>query len=256
MNDYALSIEGMPKLLSEIEDPLGNFKRKIYPEYFKKYYEANLVTYQAIDSYYESVEEKEAFLKELGTLIAEEAGKELDKIKKKTQREKTLIDYNLCLAVYVLPGILEFKGKASEALAEAVSAAWKERFPTATVTGATFEKINSGFERRFCYITTAVCETFGKPDDCYELTLLRNYRDTYLADQEDGYAIIREYYDLAPTIVKHINRCENSSEIYRQIWTDYLSPCIGMIEQGKNEDCKNLYIKMVRDLEQSYFKVQ
>lgn len=256
MNDYALSIEGMPKLLSEIEDPIGNFKKKLYPEYFKEYYEKNLVTYKAIDTYYESTEEKEAFLKELGTLVAKEAAKDLDQIKKKTLREKTLIDYNLCLAVYVLPGILEFQGAASKELAEAVQKAWKEQFPTTNVKGASFEKINSGFERRFCYITTAVCETFGKPDDCYELTLLRNYRDTYLSDQEDGDRIIREYYDLAPTIVKHINRRDDAKEIYRQIWSEYLSPCIGMIEEGKNEDCKNLYIKMVRDLEQSYFKIQ
>lgn len=45
MNDYTLSIEGMPKLLSEIEDPIGKFKKELYPDAFKKYHEKNLVTY-------------------------------------------------------------------------------------------------------------------------------------------------------------------------------------------------------------------
>lgn len=255
MNEYTLSVEGMPKLLSEIEDPIANFKRKVYPVAFKAYYEKNLVTYQAIETYLETAEDREGFLKKLGSLVAEVAGEQIDQCKKKAQREKLLTDYNLCLVVYVLPGILEFKGSSSEQVADAVVAAWKERFPTTNLQGASFEQINSGFERKFCYITTAVCSTFGKPDDCYELTLLRDYRDTYLCGQEGGASLIQEYYDLAPTIVKHIDRQENSSEIYRQIWSEYLSPCIHLIEEGKNEDCKHLYTKMVRELEASYFQM-
>lgn len=255
MNEYTLSIEGMPKLLSEIDDPIANFKRKIYPVAFKAYYEKNLVTYQAIETYLEGIQDREAFLKELGDLVARTAGEKVDQCKKKSQREKVLTDYNLCLVVYVLPGILEFKGSFSEQVVQAVLAAWKERFPETNLQGTSFEQINSGFERKFCYITTAVCTTFGKPDDCYELTMLRDYRDTYLAGQEGGDALIREYYDLAPTIVKHINRQKNSGEIYQQIWSEYLNPCIRMIEEGRNEECKNLYRKMVSDLEASYFQM-
>ena len=29
-----------------------------------------------------------------------------------------------------------------------------------------------------------------------------------------------------------------------------------MIEEGKNEECKDLYIKMVRDLQKEYFYLQ
>ena len=35
-----------------------------------------------------------------------------------------------------------------------------------------------------CYITTAVCEFYGKPDDCHELTQFRKFRDEWLAKQE------------------------------------------------------------------------
>ena len=36
----------------------------------------------------------------------------------------------------------------------------------------------------FCYITTAVCRSMDKADNCYELTTLREYRDGYLLRSE------------------------------------------------------------------------
>lgn len=44
-----------------------------------------------------------------------------------------------------------------------------------------------------CYITTAVCEFYGKPDDCYELTEFRKFRDEWLALQPDGELLIKNY---------------------------------------------------------------
>ena len=34
-------------------------------------------------------------------------------------------------------------------------------------------------------------------------------------EQENGEAIVYEYYDLAPTIVKHIDQRKDAKEIYR-----------------------------------------
>lgn len=100
----------------------------------------------------------------------------------------------------------------------------------------------------FCFITTAVCQTFGKPDDCYELTMFRNFRDTWLIKQPDGKALISEYYAIAPTIVERINRCNDAAQIYKSIWRKYLAPCLNFIEIGDNASCKNLYIEMVKTL--------
>jgi hypothetical protein len=57
-----------------------------------------------------------------------------------------------------------------------------------------------------CFITTAVCEMFDKPDDCYELTMFRNFRDEYLKKQSDGEMLIVECYQIAPIIVSRIDR--------------------------------------------------
>lgn len=99
-----------------------------------------------------------------------------------------------------------------------------------------------------CYITTAICEEFGKPDDCYELTMFRSFRDNWLAAQPDGPTLIRQYYQTAPAIVAKIDRQANRGEIYRYLNDTYLSRCLACIETGENEDCKELYTSMMEYL--------
>ena len=60
-----------------------------------------------------------------------------------------------------------------------------------------------------CYITTTICEEFGKPDNCYELTTFRRFRDHWLKQQPDGEMLITRYYDTAPKIVDLINKQPN-----------------------------------------------
>lgn len=103
-----------------------------------------------------------------------------------------------------------------------------------------------------CFITTAVCDTFNKPDDCYELTAFRNFRDNWLAKQEDGASLIQKYYDTAPAIVEKINSLPNARAIYLAIWAEYLKPCLAYIEQKNFIACKQKYIQMVESLAEKY----
>ena len=103
-----------------------------------------------------------------------------------------------------------------------------------------------------CFITTAVCDSFRKSDNCYELTSFRFFRDNWLIDQLDGASLIAEYYSIAPKIVDKINRLKNSGEIYQSIWDEWLSSCLKLIEQGRNEDCKIRYINMVNYLKKTF----
>lgn len=99
-----------------------------------------------------------------------------------------------------------------------------------------------------CYITTAVCDSFGKLDDCYELTMFRNFRDNWLIKQSDGKTLIEEYYNTAPDIVNKINSLDNKNEIYMNIWNEYLSCCLNYLENKKYNECKELYCRMVNVL--------
>lgn len=112
---------------------------------------------------------------------------------------------------------------------------------------------NNNSNNNDCFITTAVCESFDKPDDCFELTAFRNFRDTWLVKQSDGKSLIAEYYSVAPKIVANINKLPNAEDIYKKIWLNYLSPCLEFIKRGDNPACKNKYVEMVKSLRKIYF---
>lgn len=103
-----------------------------------------------------------------------------------------------------------------------------------------------------CYITTAICKNNGKPDDCYELEQFRCFRDSWLANQPEGKKLIRRYYDIAPSIVKLIDKSENSSKLYDDIRDNYLEQCLSYIENEEMELCKEKYVEMVNMLIKRY----
>lgn len=132
---------------------------------------------------------------------------------------------------------------------------WVERYPKSPFYLGDYESISGGFRKKFlglCFITTAVCQELGKPDDCAELTVFRAFRDGYLAAQPDGEALIREYYNIAPGIVTCINTCSDRHASYERIREQYLAPCYEDLLAGRNADCKTRYVQMVRDLEREY----
>ncbi len=99
-----------------------------------------------------------------------------------------------------------------------------------------------------CFITTAVCDYFGKNDDCEELTILRQYRDSWLQFQENGKELISEYYKRAPIIVSRLKASDKYSFYCQMLYDRYLLPCIELIKAKKFKDCQQLYQKMVTDI--------
>ena len=99
---------------------------------------------------------------------------------------------------------------------------------------------------KMCFLTTAVCEYLGKPDDCEELTTLRAYRDNWLAKQPGGRELIEEYYAIAPGIVRAMKDSPDYGELCETLLARYIRPCLALIAEGKNEECKRLYMEMVR----------
>lgn len=253
MNYYLTAIEGMPGLLDCCPEPLNIFTKKGYPDAFKRLYQQNFPTFEAIEHGYTSVIDKEQFITNMAEALVSRAVEIVEGCGSKRKKESKMMDLNMTMAVVVFPMILEYKGVSSQPLVDKLMEGWKREFPKTNIQAADYATIEKGFHKKFCYITTAVCESFGKPDDCYELRLLREYRDTYLAALPDGEEMIHEYYDVAPSIVKHINSHDDSCGIYRSIWERYLYPCITMIEQGELSKCKDVYQDMVYTLRDEYF---
>ncbi len=244
---------GLVDVLHAIENPMKKFRKDIYSDSFREFEREHGDFFRKTENEFLVCKHSRHRMQESIEAFVSEIEKELNLFSKKRLRENKLSDYNMVLVTYDFPAILDLMPQTGKEFSECVICAWKKHFPTVDLKATTFEEINAGFKQRYCYITTAVCESLGKPDECYELNLLRDYRDDYLSSQENGEELIRRYYDIAPTIVKRINRRPDSHDIYFGIWEKYLKPCIRYIEDGDNKECMKLYTEMVYDLQNKFF---
>lgn len=101
----------------------------------------------------------------------------------------------------------------------------------------------------FCFLTTVLCEYYGKPDDCIELNTMRRYRDDWLQNQPGGPELVEEYYDIAPSIVEKLKTSDRYDFYCQYLWKNYMRPCLDLIEVKDYESCKIIYIEMVRYLQ-------
>ena len=90
-----------------------------------------------------------------------------------------------------------------------------------------------------CFLTTAVCKYQGKDDNCYELTTLRNFRDTWL--KENHPEDIDTYYAEAPEIVKKLEKLPTPEFIFDRMYSSYILPAIEHIEEGNNAAAYRIY---------------
>ena len=93
-------------------------------------------------------------------------------------------------------------------------------------------------------LTSACVEYLGKPDDCEELTALRNFRDTYMQSTEEGKKLVDEYYVIAPKIVEKINASDKKELYYRYI-SQVIDKCVCLIKHNELEKTLNEYKSMV-----------
>jgi len=99
-----------------------------------------------------------------------------------------------------------------------------------------------------CFITTAVCQSLGKPDDCEELMLFRQVRDTWLLDQPHGESDIAEYYRIAPQICAKIEALPDPLETYLKIEKTWISPVLSKFRERDYEGGYSTYRNMVNEL--------
>ena len=100
-----------------------------------------------------------------------------------------------------------------------------------------------------CYLTTACMKYLREKfdDNCYELTVLRWFRDNFV-NQND----IEHYYNVAPTIVARINDEDRSNTIYDYIYDSIIDYCVTEIENGNYEEAYRRYKESILALETHY----
>ena len=102
-----------------------------------------------------------------------------------------------------------------------------------------------------CFITTAVCELEGKPDDCAELQTLREYRDGWLAKQPGGPEEIQVYYMVAPRILAAIRARTDSLAVLLNL-RDQVHAAVELVRAGRMEDARRAYRAMVENAAACY----
>lgn len=95
-----------------------------------------------------------------------------------------------------------------------------------------------------CFVTTACIESMGLSDKCYELKVLRRFRDQWVSHHDNGEKEIGIYYEIAPKIVDKLRQHENSKEIYAWIYKEMIQKCVRYIENGDDEAAYQLYKEM------------
>lgn len=100
-----------------------------------------------------------------------------------------------------------------------------------------------------CFLTSACVEAKGLPDDCYELTTLRKFRDEYLTKQECGKCEIDHYYQVAPVIVAKIRSSTNAKAVFEKIYAELVAPCVKLIEAGDLTTAHSKYREYILMLE-------
>jgi len=102
-----------------------------------------------------------------------------------------------------------------------------------------------------CYFTTAACHAAGLPDDCFELTMLRHFRDTRMAGTAGGRAEIAEYYAQAPGILTSMGRKPDAPARLARLYAFVVLPCAILIRLGCHGMAYRLYRRSFKRLAQA-----
>lgn len=245
----------LPLLYDDMQQNMKFFKRESYQETFEAYMEKNSEVFTGIRQMMITAEDApEDTMRDIAEAFCDCAAVLLEQANGRIAKESMQLNLNMITVIYIIPAIRESKSEQSTQLSEMLCEQWNARFKGSQIKTADFQSIQDGFRSKLCYITTAVCTSLQKPEDCYELTLLKQYRDNYLAEMPGGADLIQNYYNIAPTIVKRIGKNKKAEDTYRMIWEQYLSPCIALIEAQQHEACRRRYQEMVEKLHKEYME--
>jgi hypothetical protein len=119
-------------------------------------------------------------------------------------------------------------------------------------SGSSGDSDSSSSSSGGCYLTTACVNAMGFSDNCFELTVLRNYRDSILLKTPHGKKAIREYYIIAPQIVSAINALGiNAKSIWAGTYVE-ISKAVSLVLSKDFDKAYSHYKNMTQNLMRRY----
>ncbi|MEA2239358.1 MAG: hypothetical protein QOC81_4082 [Thermoanaerobaculia bacterium] len=102
-----------------------------------------------------------------------------------------------------------------------------------------------------CYLTTACVQHAGLSDDCHELRVLRDFRDSYVARLPNGAALLEEYYTSAPVILRAIEARLERDAILMAVFNT-VREAVLFIEAGCHQEAFESYARTFNTLRAQY----
>jgi len=101
-----------------------------------------------------------------------------------------------------------------------------------------------------CHITKVVLYARGLPDDCYELNMLRKFRDEYL--NKEGYSDeVKDYYKNSTKYAECIERkAKSNPKLYDELYEKYIEPAVRAIEKNNMKKAHKIlgeYLNLVKE---------
>ena len=247
---------GMPRLADDHHHLMDLFTRHTYKTAFDEYKGRQKDLIDAVELAASQEEDPDRFISNQVSRFLAGYVREINEEKQGKGRADAQIvmhHYVMVLTVYVVPMLVDLHTDTANKMADEIIRQWKALFPKYPFKKGKFEIFNKSFRKTvLCFITTAVCRSLGRQDDCEELNTFRAFRDSYMMQTPERAEDVRHYYEIAPAIVEAIDARSDAEEIYRQIWEEDLSVCFAAIREGRYDEAHRRYREMTERLEQTY----
>ena len=255
--DYDIFRQGALRAAVDYPKSMDNMSKPLFFDYFEKYYAGCSAAFEALDRCARAGDtDRDALAQEAASWLMEQVDEWFRNQKgwKLRPRRSELRDRaKFTIAIFLVPTACRAAPAIGRQFSERLREQWMAKFPESPFELTTYEELVAGFKKTpFCFVTTAVCEFMGRPDDCAMLTDFRAFRDGYLRSRPGGEAEILEYYDIAPGIVIRIDHCEDRAKIYPALYRRYLAPCHEALKAGDDARCHSIYRDMMRELKKIY----
>jgi hypothetical protein len=110
------------------------------------------------------------------------------------------------------------------------------------------DELGRAQEKKGCFVTTAVCNILGYPDNCDMLNILRTFRDEKLLSSNYSF-LVDDYYERSTSIVNYINSCPDKFNLASYVYDVLLNSITNKIKDGLFEEVILDYSSMVEYLE-------
>lgn len=241
------SILSLPeKIIGSVHD-YGKFSISNYEKYFPIYKSSLEESLNLINIAYE---EDNSIALDYADQLFEVINKQLINIDGAKESSGKMFNAQYFIVTFFIPAILDFNFQCSSTIVDTFVDNWNKKYANSKIKRSTYDEIKEGFrfKNKWCFITTATCQTLDKSDDCYELNMFRKFRDRYSEISDDTKREMLFYYTIAPQIVKSIEERNDRDKIYNGIWKNYLSPCLKFLEDGEDDRCAVVYREMISEL--------